>query len=174
MSRIQISSLSLFLVSLFFSACSGGTVSPANGAMFNGTISTGEKAKSGTISFSVSQDGTSLTQLGITLDELKCGALTIGRIHDNLGEVQVSLVGGSFSGSIPALGAAQFTESQDYSMAASPFDFTAFEDMSKVNQLDGKFTSATHASGTIHLYVQAVMTDRACELGEFTWEADSP
>jgi hypothetical protein len=59
-------------------------------------------------------------------------------------------------------------------LTTSPFDFPTFADMGRVGQFMGKFSSATHASGTINIYIWAIMTDRACEMGKFTWEAESP
>ncbi len=155
---------------LFVIACGGGT-SPAGGASFSGAIDMGDKAGSGTISFKTSEDGASITTINITLQEVKCGGLTIGSIHDDLGDEQIAISSGAFSASIPAMGTSQFSESRNYHLTTSPFDFPAFSDMGSVGQLEGNFISADNASGTIKIYIHAAMTDRACELGEFTWEA---
>lgn len=165
--------LGLAVLLLAITAC-GANTSPAAGSFFSGEIDMGDKASSGTISFKISEDGISVTAINITLLELKCNSLNIERIHDNLGNGLISITSGGFSASIPAMGASQFTESQNYHLTASPFDFPSFSDMGSVGQLEGKFSSATDASGTIKLYIWAVMTDRACELGEFTWKATSP
>ena len=173
MKRDRLMFLGLAALALVITAC-GGKAVPAPAASFSGAIDMGDKASSGTLSFKVSEDGASITGVNITLQELKCGGLTIGRIHDNLGGMLISMRDGGFSASIPAMGSSQFTESQNYNLTSSPFDFPTFPDMGSVGQFEGKFSSATHASGTIDMYVWAIMTDRACELGKFTWEAESP
>ena len=173
MKRNRLMFLELAALALVITAC-GGKALPAPGASFSGAIAMGDKASSGMLSFAISADGASITGMNFTLQELKCGGLTIGRIHDNLGEMLISTSDGGFSASIPAMGSSQFTESQDYNLTSSPFDFPSFADMGSVGQFEGNFSSATHASGTINIYIWAIMTDRACELGKFTWEAESP
>jgi len=173
MKRNRLIFLGLAALALVITACGGNTM-PAPGASFSGAIDMGDKASSGTFSFDISEDGASITGVSFTLQELKCGGLTIRRIHDNLGDMLISMSNGGFSASIPAMGSSQFTESQNYNLTNSPFDFPTFADMGNVGQFEGKFSSATHAIGTINIYIWAIMTDRACELGKFTWEAESP
>lgn len=173
MKQKRILFLGLASLVLAMAAC-GGKAAPAAGSTFSGAIKVGAKAGSGTISFRVSENGSSITGVDITLQELNCGGLAIGSIHDNLGEALISMSNGGFSASIPAMGRGQMTESRNYNLSTSPFDFPAFSDMANVGKFEGKFTSATHASGTIDIYIWAVMTDRACELGKFTWDAESP
>lgn len=147
---------------------------PQPGATFSGPIEISGKASSGAISFKVSEDGASITDVNITLKELKCDGLSLGRVHDYMGGLLISITDGEFSASIPAIGRSQVSESENYNLTTSPFDFPTFSDMGSVGQFEGKFPSAMHASGTINIYVWAIMTDRACELGKFTWEAESP
>ena len=173
MKRNQLMFLGLAALILLITAC-GGKAMPAPGASFSGAIDMGDKASNGTLSFAISADGASITGVNFTLQELQCGGLTIGRIHDNLGGMLISMSDGGFSAPLPAMGSSQFTESQDYNLTSSPFDFPSFADMGSVGQFEGKFSSAKHASGTINIYIWAIMTDRACELGKFTWEAESP
>src|SRR4030042_6178964 len=48
-----------------------GSVSPKPGATFSGSIEITGKASSGTIEFSISEDGASVTSVSVTLKDLK-------------------------------------------------------------------------------------------------------
>jgi hypothetical protein len=161
------------LLVLALTAC-GGDTAPTPGANFNGAIDVGDTATSGAIAFKISEDGASITGVNITLLDLECKGLTIGRIHDTMRDLMIPISDGKFSTSIPALGASQVSESENYHMTTSPFDFPAFPDMGSVGQFEGKFSSSTNVGGTIQIYVLAAMTDRACELGTFPWTAKVP
>lgn len=76
--------LGLAALAMVLAACVGNAT-PAPGASFSGTIDVGDKASSGAISFKVSEDGASITDLNITLNGLKCDGLSAGRVHDYLG-----------------------------------------------------------------------------------------
>jgi hypothetical protein len=86
MKRNRLMFLGLAALVLVITACGGNTM-PAPAASFSGAIDMGAKASSGTLSFDISEDGASITGVNFTLQELQCGGLTIGRIHDNLGDV---------------------------------------------------------------------------------------
>jgi hypothetical protein len=161
--------LGLAALALVLAACAGN-VNPPPGASFSGAIDVGEKASSGAISFKVSEDGASITDLDITLRELKCDGLSAGRVHDYLGDMQISITDGKFSASIPAMG----REVENYKLDTPPSAFPTVASLDNVGQIDGKFSSSTQASGTIKIHMWVVMTDRACELGTFPWKAEAP
>jgi len=129
----------------------------------------GDKASSGAISFKVSEDGASITDLNIILNGLKCDGLSAGRVHDYLGGPLTSITGDGFSASIPAMGG----EIENYNLDKPPSEFPTVASLDTVGQIEGKFSSAKQASGTIKIYMGVVMTDRACELGEFPWEVEA-
>jgi len=143
------------------------------GSTFSGAIETGDKASSGLISFKIAGDGASITDVNITLTELNCDGLSLGRIHDSLGFLAIPLKEGEFNGATPALGRGQMSESTNYKLDNPPSAFPTVESLYKVGQLEGKFSSSTQASGTIKIHVWVMMTeDRACELGTFPWKAE--
>jgi len=158
---------------LVLTACAG-RVTPAPGATFSGPIEISGKASSGTISFAVSDDGASITDLSITLSDVRCDGLSVGRIHDYLAGPLTSMTDGEFSATIPAMGGGRFSESENYSLDTPPSAFPAVASLETVGQIEGEFSSATQASGTIKIYMWVMMTDRACELGVFPWSAAAP
>lgn len=147
----------------------GGQVEPTAGATFRGPIETGAGASAGTITFTVSDDGASITDLGIQLTDVACDGLTIGSTSDVYGGSVVPLDSGGFSGAIPAVGRGGMSQFSNYSLTVSPDAFPVVGD--EPGQIDGKFSSAGEATGTITIHVQAAGTDRACELGTFPWSA---
>jgi hypothetical protein len=173
MKRTLIYTLIFVMVVIPTCAC-GGSKAPIAGTTFTGNIDMGEQATSGTISFDIANDGTSIANIDITILDLNCKGLKMGKLHDNLGSLQITISADGFEGSIPVMGTSQFSESSNYEMTVSPFDFPSFEDMGNAGNLEGKFTSAKAVNGTIKLLVWAVMTDRACEFGTLSWEANAP
>ena len=145
-------------------------VKPQPDALLNGTIEVGDKASKGTISLKVSGDGAAIASLEITLEELKCDGLSAGRVHDYLDGLQISISDGHFDASIPAVG----REVENYNLETAPSAFPTVADLDKVGHIEGTFSSATQASGTIRIHMWVVMSDRACELGEFPWTAKAP
>ncbi len=151
-------------------AC-GGTATPAPGALFGGSIDVGDRAGGGTIGFNIADDGTSISDLSVTLSDVDCDGLSLGYVRDVSSGQLVTIVDGQFSSPIPAMGAARMSESQNYHLDVAPSTFPVVEDMRSVGQIEGEFSSATQANGTITLWMAVIMTDRACELGTFTWSA---
>ncbi len=139
------------------------------GATFNGWIETGDKASSGGISFTISSDGASIIDLDLTLSEVRCDGLSMGRVHEFVGGVLASTADGSFAAAIPAMG----REVDNYELNAIPSDFPEFASLDDIGQIGGKFSSPTEASGKINIYVWVLMTDHACELGDFSWRAQA-
>lgn len=159
----------LVSLALVVSAC-GGKASPAPGSSFSGAIEIGDKASSASISFNIREDGTAIKDLAVTLSELKCNGLSAGQVNDSWGNQIITISDGAFSSSIPAVG----KNIVKYNLEASPADFPVIEDLERAGQIEGKFTSAKKASGTIKIFMWVVMTDRACELGTFPWSATAP
>lgn len=166
---LGLAALAMVFLAMVLVTCIGNAT-PAPGASFSGIINMGDKASSGAISFNISEDGASIIDLNIILNELKCDGLSAGRVHDYLGGLLTSIKGGRFSSSIPAVG----REVENYNLDKSPSEFPTVTSLDTVGQIEGKFSSATKASGTIKIYMWVVFTDRACELGEFPWEAEVP
>lgn len=98
-----------------------GSAAPKGGATFTGAIEISGKASNGTIQFSISEDGTSITSVTITLKDLKSDGFSAGSMTQEA------------SGPFP-ITKGNFT--------ASP---------SGVGELEGHFTSSTKASGTIDI-----------------------
>lgn len=163
----------LVACALVLAGC-GGRVAPTPGGIFSGPIETGDRAGSGTLSSQVSEDAGSITDLSIALTDVACDGLTLGRIHDLLGGSLTSVVDGRFSASMPAMGGAGQSESQNYSLTTSPAAFPVVASLETVGRIDGEFTSSTQAAGTLTIHIWVVMSDRACELGTFPWSATEP
>ena len=146
-----------------------GTSKPVPGASFSGMISMGEKANNATIGFKISEDGTSIKDLKTTINDLKLDGLTAGQVYDYHGGLLISVEGGRFNASIPAVGGSV----KDYKLDKSPSEFQTVAALDNIGQIEGKFLSASKASGTIKIYMWLLLTDYAIEVGEFTWEAES-
>ncbi len=108
-------------------ACGGDgapATSPQPGAVLTGPVEISGKASSGTISLTVSEDGASITSVGITLTDLKCDGFSAGSFTKEAG------------GEFPAAKG---------KVAAS---------LSGIGEINGRFTSPTEASGTIELALE--------------------
>jgi hypothetical protein len=101
-----------------------GSVAPKGGATFTGTIQITGKASSGTIQFSISGDGASITSVTITLNNLKTDGFSAGSMTQEASG-PFTITKGNFT--------------------ASP---------SSIGQLEGRFTSSTKASGTIDITLE--------------------
>ena len=154
--------LVMFLVACFENA------KPAPGASFSGMINMDDKASSATIDFKISEDGTSIKDLKTTINELKLDGLTAGQVYDFNGVLLTPIEGGRFNASIPAVGGSV----KDYKLDKSPSEFQTVSALDDIGQIEGKFLSATKASGTIKIYMWLLLTDWAIEVGEFSWEAE--
>lgn len=138
-------------------------------ASFSGSIDIDPKASSGSISFAVTEDGSAITNVEITLTDLKCDGLTAGWVHELFSGLEIAIENGEFQSIIPAVG----REVKMYKLESSPSAFPTVASLESAGQIDGRFHSATQASGTIKLAMWVVMTDRACEMGEFAWNAEA-
>ena len=97
---------------------------PRGGATFTGQIEIRDKASSGTIQFSISADGSSITSVTVNLKDLKCNGFSAGSMNKE--------VSGSFL-------------ITDGNINASP---------SGIGEIKGRFTSSTKASGTIDITLE--------------------
>jgi len=113
-------------IMLFVTACGEGAapVAPQPGTLFTGPLEITAQASSGTISLTVSKQGTAITFVGITLNDLKCEHFSAGTFTKETG------------GTFPVAGG---------EVEASP---------SGIGKIDGRFTSPTEASGTIDLALE--------------------
>ena len=100
------------------------SVAPRGGANFTGQIEIRDKASSGTIQFSISADGSSITSVTVNLKDLKCNGFSAGSMNKE--------VSGSFLVA-------------DGNINASP---------SGIGEIKGRFTSPTKASGTIDMTLE--------------------
>ena len=101
-----------------------GPVSPEPGATMTGPIEIFEGASDGTISFTISEDGTSLASVSVTLSDLECDGFSAGSITKTAG-ASISIAEGNFQGSVADIG-----------------------------EIEGEFTSSTVANGTINLMLE--------------------
>ena len=156
----------LVIVLVIFLVACIGNAKPAPGSSFRGTINMADKASSGEIGFDIAEDGASIKNLYITLNNLEHESFIAERIHDNLPGLLIPIKGGKFSHSLPAIGN-EFTNF----IIGKPYDeFPTFVSLNNISQIEGKFLSTTQASGTIKIYIWVPSSDRAFELGEFPWE----
>jgi hypothetical protein len=143
-----------------------GSAKPTPGASFSGAINIGDKASNGEIGFDISEDGTSIKNLYITLNNLNHEGFIAERVHDNRPGLLISIKGNKFTHSLPAIGS-EFTNF----IIGRPYDeFPTFDSLNNISQIEGKFLSSNQASGTIKIYIWVPSSDRAFELGEFLWE----
>jgi hypothetical protein len=101
-----------------------GSVTPKGGATFTGSIEITGKASSGTIQFSISGDGASITSVTITLIDLKTESFSAGSMNKEV------------SGSFPVTSG------------------TLDASVSGIGEIEGRFTSPTKASGIIDITLE--------------------
>jgi len=114
------------------------------GAAFSGPIKISGKASGGTISFTISEDGTSIT-LDITLSNLKCDGMTAGSMSTQASG-PLSITDGSFSASFSNIGEVE-------GRFASPTEASGTINLSWKISILGQTT--------------------ACELGTWDWSAEA-
>jgi len=103
---------------------SGGPVAPKGGATFTGPIEISGKASSGTISFSISEDGALITSVTVTLKDLKTETFSAGSMTQE-SRSPFPVTDGNLAASLSGIGA-----------------------------IEGRFTSPTKASGTIDITLE--------------------
>jgi hypothetical protein len=78
-------SVCLIVVALVLAGC-GGSVQPKAGATFVGAIAMdADKAESAILTFTISEDGMSITKIGVSFTKFKCEAMSAGQISVNSG-----------------------------------------------------------------------------------------
>lgn len=174
--------IAIALTFLLLTACggsgSGGTggalpasksVNPEPGAAITANINTGEKASSGTLSFKVSDDGTALTNLSIGLKDANCNnMISMGSVMDSMSDPGITITDGKFEGALSAMGGMV----TDYRFNPGDSFPTPVPNPDSVGKIVGQFTSPTTASGTITIYLGAMMSGGVvCELGTFDWSS---
>ncbi len=97
---------------------------PQPGATLTGAIKISGKATSGTISLTISEDGASITSVGITLMDLTCDGFSAGSMTKK-SEAPFPVAQGNIVASPPGLG-----------------------------EIKGRFTSPTEANGTVNLTLE--------------------
>ena len=119
------------------------TPSPTPEWSFSGPIAISEGASSAILHFAVSEDGSSITSVGVTLSNVECD----GMLAESMSTAS--------SGRFP------ITEGE--------FEVSA----SGLGELQGRFTSPTEASGVIDLRWEGSVLGQTlvCELGEWDWTA---
>ena len=145
------------------------TVPPQPGASFSGEINTDDKAGSGTLSFVISESGAAITELGISLQNANCNdMISMGSVADYQSNPGITITDGTFEGGLPAMGGMV----TDYRFnPPDPFP-TPVPDPMTVGKIVGRFSTPRTASGTITIYLGAMMTGGVvCELGTFDWSA---
>jgi hypothetical protein len=163
--------VTLILITAFLAACnsSAGSVEPKPGASFNGAIDVGDKASSGTLSFNVTETGTAISNLRISLQSANCkNMITMGSVSDYQSNPGITITNGSFESPLPAMGGMV----TDYKFNPGDSFPTPVPDPYTVGKFTGRFTKPTTASGTITIFLGAAMSGGiVCELGTFNWNA---
>ena len=110
------------------SAPTSAPVAPKPGATLSGAVEISGKASAATITLKVSADGTALTSVAVTVQNLKCDGFSAGSMTK---EVQ---------GTFPVTGG------------------TLTASVSGIGEIKGRFTSPTEASGTANLTLAIPMS----------------
>jgi hypothetical protein len=161
--------IGMALALLLLVGCGVRSAAPKPGAAFSGTINVGNKAGSGSLSFSISEDGTKLINLGTSLQKVNCkDMITMGSVADYDSNPGITITNGVFEAPRPAMGG----EVWDYKFnPGDPFP-TPVPNPYTIGKITGRFTTPTTASGTITIYLGATMSGGVvCELGTFEWSA---
>jgi len=118
---------------------------PAPGTVFNGSIEISGTASSGAIHFAISEDGASVTELTITLQDIRCEGMTASSMMKK--------------------------PDQPYPITNGKFT-AAIEDRGEVS---GQFLSPTKAAGTITLKIElSVLGSKiVCDMGTAKWSAEA-
>ena len=78
--------LFLLVAALVLAGCGGGSAQPKPGATFSGPIEiSADKAESANLFFTVSDDGTAITKIGISFTNFKCEVMSAGSMSLNSG-----------------------------------------------------------------------------------------
>ena len=78
-------SMYLLVAALMLAGC-GGSAKPKAGATFSGPIKIdAEKAESAFLTFTISEDGTAVTEVGVSFTNFKCEGMSAGQMSLNIG-----------------------------------------------------------------------------------------
>jgi len=145
--KLPMSWLLLVVVALVLSitACGEGasSVAPQSGAVLTGPLEISDKASSGTISLTVSEKGTSIASVSVTLNDLKCERFSADSFTKEVGD------------------------------AFPVADGKVVASLSGIGKINGRFTSPTEASGTIDLVLEIPFGGGTCELGTRNWSVEA-
>jgi hypothetical protein len=144
-------------------------VDPQPGAVFSAVIAAGDKASSGALSFKISESGTVINDLRISLENANCNnMITMGSVMDFMSNPGISIAGGAFEGSLPAMGGMV----TNYRFNPGDSFPTPVPDPMTVGKIAGRFTTPIAASGKITIFLGAAMSGGiVCELGTFDWNS---
>jgi hypothetical protein len=163
--------IGITLVFLLLVGCGApaATPKPLPGASFSGAIDVGDKASSGMLSFKVSDAGTAITDLRISLENANCNnMITMGSVMDFMSNPGITITDGAYEGSLPAMGGMV----KDYRFNPGDSFPTPVPNPNTVGKIAGHFTTPTAASGTITIFLGAAMSGGiVCELGTFDWSS---
>lgn len=136
--------ISLVILCSIIWGCSGGSSSPQPGASFYGKIDISqEKARTGNVLFTISDDGTKIHDFTIRLMNVQCNDVTIGIVDYTV------VVDSPISGK-------RFNIESEY-----------------IGTVDGVFSSQTRAGGYIQIVLKKNLTNitESCDLGQYKWSA---
>lgn len=121
----------------------GGAAAPQPGARFAGPIDTGGQAESGTLTFTVSADGQSITSVGLVLSGADCANVSAREVRN------------THYGVFPV-------ENGRFELHAAT-----------IGTAEGRFTSPSTAEGTITVVIATLSGETRCDLGTFTWQVEA-
>jgi hypothetical protein len=130
------------IICLLLAGC--GSFSPKPGAELSGKIDISQqKARTGKIFLTISDDGTKINDITLWLTNVQCGGVTTGMVNFNV------TVDSPIDGK-------RFTIENEY-----------------IGEIKGSFQSPTTAGGNIYLVLAKNITNSntACDLGTYKWSA---
>ena len=136
--------LKSILIGIVLTGCTLGDVAPQPGAKFSGTISVSpQKAKTAIILFTISKDGTQISDITLSLLDVQCEGATTEKVDLNV-TVDFPIEGKRFT------------------IANEHF-----------GSISGAFNSSTTAGGNIHIVLGKYITNTnaSCDLGTYLWSA---
>ncbi len=124
-------------------AACGAGAKPNPGSSFSGPIDISGKASSAVLSFKISDDGAAITSVSVALKDVKCETMSAGSMMSR--------------------------SSGSYAISGGKIDITT----TNLGKVQGQFTSATEANGTIDLRLeQSILGSKiVCDLGSWKWSA---
>jgi hypothetical protein len=136
--------ISLIILCSIVCGCTTSSFSPQPGASFSGRIDISqEKARTGHVFFTISDDGTKIHDYTLRLMNVLCNDVTIGMVDYTV--VVDSPINGK-----------RFNIESEY-----------------IGTLSGVFSSETRAGGYIQIVLKKTVTNitESCDLGQYKWSA---